>query len=353
MAAVAQHDLARKVIVWQKKFGRHGLPWQNTTDAYRIWLSEIMLQQTQVAAVINYYQKFLTGFPTIEALANAPIDSVLAHWAGLGYYTRARNLHRCAQLVCERHGGIFPNDQAALIDLPGIGRSTAAAILAFAYGTSTPILDGNVKRVFCRFFAIEGFPGETKNHNALWLVAEREMPTAGVQAYTQGLMDLGATVCKLRKPECHRCPLNADCAANAKGLQSQLPEPRPKKVVPTKEHWFVLLRNAQGILLQRQPDQGIWGGLYSLPRVEPTENLVDLGQKLADSFGLKPMTLVEGPSFNHAFTHYKLRARVFHAQVSHQQLSARADDAVRFCSPEEIAQLGLPKPISVYIAKLA
>jgi A/G-specific adenine glycosylase len=351
MAASAQHQLASQVIAWQKVSGRHGLPWQNTTDAYRIWLSEIMLQQTQVAAVVPYYQKFLASFPTILDLAQAPIDSVLAHWAGLGYYSRARNLHRCAQLVCERHSGVFPNDLAALIDLPGIGRSTAAAILAFAYGTSTPILDGNVKRVFCRYFGITGFPGETKNHNALWLVAEREMPTIGVQAYTQGLMDLGATLCKLRKPECHRCPLKASCVANANGLQIQLPEPRPKKLMPTKEHWFVLLNNAQGVLLERQPDQGIWGGLYSLPRVDPDDDLAALGQSQALKFGLKPFVLNEGAGFKHAFTHYKLNARVFHAEVSQVNLSVHQNNLPRFYLPTEIAELGLPKPISVYLNK--
>jgi A/G-specific adenine glycosylase len=351
MAPNVEQGLARQVIDWQRVSGRHGLPWQNTTDAYRIWLSEIMLQQTQVAAVIPYYQKFLTSFPTIEHLAQAPVDSVLAHWAGLGYYSRARNLHRCAQLVCERHGGVFPNDQAALIDLPGIGRSTAAAILAFAYGTSTPILDGNVKRVFCRFFGIAGFPGETKNHKALWLVAEREMPSEGVQAYTQGLMDLGATLCKLRKPECHRCPLNARCVANQKGLQSQLPEPRSKKITPTKEHWFVLLTNAQGVLLERQPEQGIWGGLYSLPRVEPSEELTAICQNLAQKFGLKPFTLIEGAPFKHAFTHYKLQARVFHATVSAQRALARDSRSGRFYCAAEIAELGLPKPIAVYLSK--
>jgi A/G-specific adenine glycosylase len=351
MAPSVQHALAREVIAWQLVSGRHGLPWQNTTEAYRIWLSEIMLQQTQVTAVIPYYQKFLTSFPTIQQLAQASIDSVLAHWAGLGYYSRARNLHRCAQLVCERHNGVFPNDQAALIDLPGIGRSTAAAILAFAYGTSTPILDGNVKRVFCRYFGITGFPGETKNHNALWLVAEREMPTEGVQAYTQGLMDLGATLCKLRKPECHRCPLSARCVANAKNLQGQLPEPRPKKLTPTKEHWFVLLKNAQGVLLERQPEQGIWGGLYSLPRIEPCAELSAISQSLELKFGLKPFTLIEGTPFKHAFTHYKLQARVFHASVSAQITAAREGSSARFYLPIEVNQLGLPKPIAVYLGK--
>jgi A/G-specific adenine glycosylase len=351
MARSAQHGLASQVIAWQKVSGRHGLPWQNTSDPYRIWLSEIMLQQTQVAAVIPYYLKFLNSFPTIQSLAQASIDSVLAHWAGLGYYSRARNLHRCAQLVCERHIGVFPNDLAALIDLPGIGRSTAAAILAFAYGTSTPILDGNVKRVFCRFFGITGFPGETKNHNALWLVAEREMPPEGVQAYTQGLMDLGATLCKQRNPECQRCPLQASCVANAEGLQGQLPEPRPKKLTPTKEHWFVLLKNAATVLLERQPDQGIWGGLYSLPRVEPTNDLIALGESVRLKFGLEPLALIETAPFKHAFTHYKLHARVFQAEVSEQRQLVKDGSAARFYSPIEIASLGLPKPISVYLAK--
>ncbi len=344
--------LAQQVIAWQRIAGRHGLPWQNTSDPYRIWLSEIMLQQTQVAAVISYYQKFLLSFPTIHDLAEAPIDSVLAHWAGLGYYSRARNLHRCAQLVCERHNGIFPNDQAALIDLPGIGRSTAAAVLAFAYGAATPILDGNVKRVFCRYFGITGFPGETKNHQHLWTIAEREMPTMDVQAYTQGLMDLGATLCKLRKPECGRCPVQESCVANAKGLQSQLPEPRPKKLIPTKEHWFLLLRFGDKVLLQRQPDHGIWGGLYSLPRIEQVDDLTQLPALVETELAVQIGELVEGPSFAHAFSHYKLNARIFVAQSRPIPNVLRDITAPQFYDPSQIESLGLPKPISTYLNRL-
>ena len=203
------------IIAWQRQYGRHALPWQNTRDAYRIWLSEIMLQQTQVAAVIPYYQKFLVSFPTVEALARASSEQVMGHWSGLGYYTRARNLHACAKRVVAEYGGRFPDDPAALADLPGIGRSTAAAIAAFSYGTRAAILDGNVKRVFCRVFGVEGFPGTRLVEKNLWVQAEKLLPgpdrTTDLPAYTQGLMDLGATLCTRNNPDCARCPLAHRC----------------------------------------------------------------------------------------------------------------------------------------------
>src|ERR1700739_3432699 len=224
---------APRLITWQREHGRHDLPWQNTRDPYRVWLSEIMLQQTQVSTVIPYYARFLERFPDVAALAAAPLDDVMTLWAGLGYYSRARNLHRCAQAVVEARGGAFPSSVEALAELPGIGRSTAAAIASFAFGARATILDGNVKRVLARVFGGEGFPGEKKVENVMWLLAESLLPVNAtdddISAYTQGLMDFGATLCARGKPDCLRCPFAVDCVANVTGGQAELPEACPRK----------------------------------------------------------------------------------------------------------------------------
>lgn len=263
---------APTLIAWQRKHGRHDLPWQNTRDPYRIWLSEIMLQQTQVSTVVPYYVRFLERYPDVAALAAAPIDDVMALWAGLGYYSRARNLHRCAQAVVERHGGAFPASPEALAELPGIGRSTAAAIASFAFGARATILDGNVKRVLARVFGVEGFPGDKRIENEMWALAEALLPDAAeptdVTAYTQGLMDLGATLCVRGKPECGRCPFAGECVAQRSGRQRELPAARPKKAVPTRRTWMLVLRDGDAVLLQRRPPAGIWGGLWSLPEAD-------------------------------------------------------------------------------------
>ncbi|HZX26470.1 MAG TPA: A/G-specific adenine glycosylase, partial [Telluria sp.] len=228
----ADPEFSAAVIAWQRAHGRHTLPWQNTRDAYRVWLSEIMLQQTQVAAVLGYYARFLERFPDVFELARAPSEDVMAHWSGLGYYTRARNLHACAKRVVEEYGGVFPADPALLAQLPGIGRSTAAAIAAFSYGARAAILDGNVKRVFARVFGIDAYPGEKKVEDALWARAEALLPADGIESYTQGLMDLGATLCTRGTPACERCPLAQRCVALATGRTAELPVRKPKKAVP-------------------------------------------------------------------------------------------------------------------------
>ena len=225
---------AKNLIVWQKQQGRHDLPWQGGRDAYRVWLSEIMLQQTQVTTVIPYYRRFLESFPEVTALAQAPLNTVLEHWAGLGYYARARNLHRCAQLVSDEYGGQFPQTPEALAGLPGIGRSTAAAIAVFAFGARAAILDGNVKRVLARCFGIEGFPGAAPVERSLWALAETLLPEQEIEAYTQGLMDLGASLCARNKPQCAVCPQQALCVACREGRQGELPLRRPTKVLPER-----------------------------------------------------------------------------------------------------------------------
>jgi len=231
-------DFALRIIAWQKQHGRHDLPWQNTHNPYAIWVSEIMLQQTQVAAVIGYYQRFMTRFPTIQSLAAAEQEEVMQYWSGLGYYSRARNLHHAAQTIVDEFAGEFPQDFTAMQSLSGIGRSTAAAIAAFAFNQVHTILDGNVKRVLARHFAIEGWPSAPKIEKAMWVLAESLLPNAGMVAYTQGLMDLGATLCTRSKPTCNACPLNTSCLAYAQHRVHLLPTPKPKKNQPAKVHHY-------------------------------------------------------------------------------------------------------------------
>ncbi|SAL27124.1 A/G-specific adenine glycosylase [Caballeronia peredens] len=302
---LALTDFSARLIAWQRIHGRHDLPWQNTRDAYRIWLSEIMLQQTQVSTVIPYYARFLERFPTVTALADAPIDDVMALWAGLGYYSRARNLHRCAQVVAHEHGGAFPQTVDELAELPGIGRSTAAAIASFAFAARATILDGNVKRVLARVFGVEGFPGEKRVENAMWTLAESLLPDAAnkdeVTAYTQGLMDLGATLCVRGKPDCARCPFSPDCVARVEGRQRELPAARPKKAVPTRKTWMLVLTDGDSILLEKRPPTGIWGGLWSLPEAADEAALAAVAHSLGGGEPLQRLA-----PLSHTFTHFRL-----------------------------------------------
>jgi A/G-specific adenine glycosylase len=261
-------DFAERVVAWQRRYGRHGLPWQGTRDPYRIWLSEIMLQQTQVSTVLRYYGRFLERFATVADLANAGVEEVLALWSGLGYYSRARNLHACAQAVLARHGGRFPTDAAVLESLPGIGRSTAAAIAAFSAGQRVAILDGNVKRVLARHRAFGQDVATPAGLRALWDLAQTLLPSgAGIQAYTQGLMDLGATVCVRSRPQCGHCPVQADCMAHAQGRPQDFPvkSRRMKRGVRSSVLLMALRPGMPQVLLQRRPPSGIWGGLWTLP----------------------------------------------------------------------------------------
>jgi A/G-specific adenine glycosylase len=296
-----------RLIAWHKRHGRHDLPWQGTANAYSIWLSEIMLQQTQVTTVIPYYEKFLKKFPTVEALAEAPLDAVLALWSGLGYYSRARNLHQAAQHIVERHGGRMPNDPELVQALPGIGRSTAAAICVFAYGGRHAILDGNVKRVLSRYCGVQGYPGEAKVQAALWRKAESLLPAGNnsardIVAYTQGLMDLGAGVCARRNPQCASCPLHADCVAHLRGLTDSLPGTKPRAALPQRATVMLLMRNAGEILLEKRVASGIWGGLWSLPEVSGVGEI----SAAAKRYGVSVLTRAALPGIAHGFTHFKL-----------------------------------------------
>jgi A/G-specific adenine glycosylase len=258
-------SLAGRVVAWQRTHGRHGLPWQGTRDPYRVWLSEVMLQQTQVATVRAYYPRFLARFPDVQALAAAPLDEVLALWSGLGYYSRARHLHHCAQVVVAAHGGAFPRDAATLATLPGIGRSTAAAIAAFCFGARAAILDGNVKRVLTRALGVGDDLAVAAHEKALWARAEALLPAREVEAYTQGLMDLGATVCLARRPLCPACPLGGDCVAAAEGRPEAYPVKSRRLRRGRRTSGLLWLQRHDALWLVQRPSRGVWAGLWSLP----------------------------------------------------------------------------------------
>jgi len=337
-----------RLLAWHKRHGRHDLPWQGTRDAYRIWVAEIMLQQTQVAAVIPYYRRFLERFPDIATLAGAPQDEVLRLWSGLGYYSRARNLQRAAQLLAERHGGAFPRALEKIEALPGIGRSTAAAIAAFAYGTRAPILDGNVKRVLARHFAVAGFPGEKFVENRLWQLAEEQLPARAAGRYTQAMMDLGATLCTRAKPRCTDCPLAQSCRALALGRVKDFPAPRPLRPVPTRTTHMLLLVRAGQVLLEKRPPSGIWGGLWSLPELADAARArahcrANYGCSIAAPQPLAPLA--------HGFTHFKLQIQPLLCRVEKLAPAAREAGQI-WLTLEEAHGAAIPVPVRKLIERL-
>lgn len=330
------HDeFSHRLLAWHRHHGRHDLPWQNTRDPYRIWLSEIMLQQTQVSTVIPYYTRFLARFPDIATLAAAAPEAVLALWAGLGYYARARNLHRCARVLRDEHGGAFPTRAADIATLPGIGRSTAAAIAAFAFGERAAILDGNVKRVLCRAFGIEGFPGKPAVERELWALAESLLPATGIEAYTQGIMDLGATRCTRARPDCANCPLHDHCVAARHGRQAALPSARPTPPPPERVADYALFVAEGHVLLERRPPAGIWGGLLCLPEGEP--------RTLARALNLEIQGADPLPPLRHAFTHFRLTLKPWLCRVACRP--ARTEARHVWLPLAEAADAGLPAPI--------
>jgi A/G-specific adenine glycosylase len=341
---------ARTLIEWQATHGRNDLPWQKNREPYGVWLSEIMLQQTQVDTVIPYYLRFLQRFPNVGALAAAPLDDVLALWSGLGYYARARNLHRAAQLVVSEHGGVFPHDAATLVTLPGIGRSTAAAIASFCHGEPVAILDGNVKRVLARHFGIEGFPGERAIEQSMWALAESLLPAKGIEVYPQAIMDLGATVCTRSRPLCMHCPVTESCVARAQGRQTELPTPKPRKAVPQRESAVLVLRAEGRVLLEQRPASGIWGGLFSLPELAADEAPTDLLLRrlgLPYSGSANPM-----PPLRHAFTHFGLTIQPWLVELP-QMPGALNDTSLCWAELGKLEGVGLPAPIRRILASLA
>jgi A/G-specific adenine glycosylase len=345
--AAAPASFADRLIAWQASHGRHDLPWQNTADPYRVWLSEIMLQQTQVSAVVPYYRRFLTHFPDLAALAAAPVEAVMAQWSGLGYYARARNLHACAKAVAARHGGRWPLDPAAIAALPGIGRSTANAIAVFCFGARVPILDGNVKRLLCRHAGIDGFPGVPEVERRLWRLAEALLPERAVDSYIQAQMDLGAAVCNRGRPRCAACPVAGDCVARIEGRTAVLPAPRPRRTQPERHLVMLVLRWRECILLQPRPPSGIWGGLWSLPEIavgaDPASAVSRLGCRLEAATPLSPI--------HHAFTHFRLRIVPLLCRVTPSP-AAVASPAGHWLNRAELAGAPLPAPIRRLLATI-
>jgi A/G-specific adenine glycosylase len=294
-------EFGRRVLEWFDAHGRKQLPWKENPTPYQVWVSEIMLQQTQVATVIPYYRRFIERFPDIPALADADLDEVLRLWAGLGYYARARHLHQAARVLRDRHGGRMPLDIAVVRGLPGIGRSTAGAILALSAGQRHPILDGNVKRLLARFAAVEGWPGQSRVQAMLWDLAERHLPAERVADYTQAMMDLGALVCTPRRPRCDACPLAEGCVARARRREMAYPAPKPKRDLPVRASRMLLLRSADGaVLLERRPPVGIWGGLWSFPECPLEADVVDwCRERLGLTVVIEPPWGVLRNSFSH------------------------------------------------------
>jgi A/G-specific adenine glycosylase len=304
---------AARLLSWFDVHGRHDLPWQQPREPYRVWLAEVMLQQTQVATVIPYFERFVARFPDARSLATATLDEVLALWAGLGYYARARNLHRCAQQVMAAHGGTFPRTVEGLLALPGIGRSTAGAILAQAHGQRLPILDGNVRRVLARHAAVDGWPGTPAVQKKLWALSEQWLPQERLADYTQAIMDLGATVCTARKPACGICPLRADCRARLDGRVAELPAARPRRERPQRRTHMLLIENTAGeVLLERRAPAGLWGGLWCLPMVDAE---ADWREAVRARFALVPGMATPLPVLRHGFTHFDLDILPLHLPV--------------------------------------
>jgi A/G-specific adenine glycosylase len=347
-------SFANRLLRWFDRHGRKDLPWQQALDngqrdAYRVWLSEVMLQQTQVATVVGYFDRFVGALPTLEALAAAHEDTVLALWSGLGYYRRARFLHRAAQLCVERHGGELPRDFDALNALPGIGRSTAGAILAQAHGLRFPILDGNVKRVLARYHGIHGHPGESAVEKQLWQHAEAHTPGTRVADYTQAIMDLGATVCTRARPRCDACPLATDCIAHRDDLTAALPGRKPARSIPTRATVMLILRDASHrVLLERRGPQGVWSGLWSLPEASDPNEAWQVARQHAhidDAQALAP--------FTHVFSHYRLAIEPLLFDRATAARGVADNPHWRWCSVDELDALGLPAPVRSLLLQIS
>jgi A/G-specific adenine glycosylase len=342
---------ARRLLAWFDLHGRKDLPWQQPRDPYRVWISEIMLQQTQVATVIPYFNRFMGRFPSLEALAEASIDEVLHHWSGLGYYARARNLHRCAQSLQQEHRGCFPEGQSELEALPGIGRSTAGAIRSLGHGRPAAILDGNVKRVLARCFAIEGWPGRTAVMKRLWSFSEALTPGQRCADYNQAMMDLGALVCSRTLPACSTCPLAAGCQAYAQGNPNAYPGRKPKKRAPVKSTRMVILSDRQGrVLLQRRPPSGVWGGLWSLPECPP-ETAVE--QWCRDQIGCEIGSQQPLPVRRHTFSHFHLDIEPIRAPIKNPSRRVMDGDEWVWYNLKRPDNRGLAAPIERILRELA
>ncbi len=339
-----------RLLGWFDQYGRTHLPWQQDRSPYRVWVSEIMLQQTQVATVIGYFERFMQRFPDVASLAAADQDEVLHLWTGLGYYARARNLHRAARCVIHEHGGEFPVESVeALSALPGIGRSTAGAIIAQATNKRAPILDGNVKRLLTRLHGVEGWPGRSEVERRLWQLAEHYTPHWRCADFTQAMMDMGATLCTRRRPSCLLCPFEADCVAHARGEEHRFPESKPKKEKPVRQTWMLMLRDDDGrVLLEQRPSSGLWGGLWGMPQFDDSEALTAwLAREM-------PGSVVQGQwqGFSHGFTHFRLEITPVQAHLP-EQGNARAVEGRRWYDPDHPDSIGLAAPVKALLESLS
>ena len=338
------------VLKWFDHSGRKHLPWQKNVTPYRVWLSEIMLQQTQVSTVIPYFEKFTTRFPDISSLASSPIDDVLSLWTGLGYYSRARNLHRTAKIISDEYYEQFPDNIDELIKLPGIGRSTAAAIISIAYNKKAAILDGNVKRVLARYHAVDGWPGDNAVAKILWQHAEEHTPAKRAGDYTQAMMDIGATVCTRTKPRCDTCPLHVQCTAYRQDSVALYPGRRDKKILPVKAVQMLMIRNPSGeVLLQQRPPTGLWGGLWCLPEIELSDNIATSCKTLCRQTSFKQEIW---PSWRHSFSHYHLDITPVLVKLDNMP-SAVAESGGRWVDPMQSHTLGMPAPLVRLLSQLA
>ncbi|MFI4938542.1 MAG: A/G-specific adenine glycosylase [Candidatus Berkiellales bacterium] len=343
---LSKNWFAKQLLNWYSTEGRHDLPWKKPISAYRIWVSEIMLQQTQVSTVIPYFARFMKAFPTIKKLADAPLNQVLHYWSGLGYYARARNLHQTAQIVATKYQKKFPQNGEDLQALPGIGRSTAGAILAQAFDIFAPILDGNVKRVLCRFHCIEGNSQQKEVEQTLWEIAEKYTPTTAVADYTQAIMDLGATCCTRSTPNCQACPLKTRCLAFSRNAVQEYPHKKVKTTLPHREITMLLARHQDAILLYQRPLQGIWAGLWSLPEFN---NSKELKQFLREHLPLKKTTLKELTPLIHTFTHFRLKIQPILLHLNQKKSTALNKLGLTWVNAHGLTQRGLPAPIKKLI----
>ena len=332
-----------RLLAWFRQHGRHDLPWQLKRTPYRVWVSEIMLQQTQVVNVIPYFNRFIESFPDVETLANANQDDVLHHWTGLGYYARARNLRKAAKVIIEQNAGRLPSNLDGLINLPGIGRSTAGAILSLASDQRHPILDGNVKRVLSRYHGVEGWPGKKEVETTLWSYAEQHTPDEFISSYTQAIMDLGATLCTRRKPDCLHCPLSDDCFALKSSRQHDFPGSKPKSTKLKRETVFAIIENSRGqILLEQRPASGIWGGLWCFPEFSTDQTIES---SVVEKYGYKIKNTIEYKSFKHTFTHFHLLIKPVHIKLKGQTNSINDAKLSTWLDLDADQQLGFPAPV--------
>lgn len=343
-------NFSDQLLSWFEHSGRKDFPWQQQPSPYHVWLSEIMLQQTQVSTVIDYYLRFTQQYNDVESLAQAPVDDVLALWTGLGYYARARNLHKTAIIINNEYNGEFPKNLESLIALPGIGRSTAGAIMTLAYHQTYPILDGNVKRVLARFYAIEGWTGKKEIENKLWQYAEQLLPKSRIANYIQAQMDLGATICTRSKPKCDICPLQTDCDAFQHDIPQNYPAPKPKKIIPTRQtNWLIAQIKTGEVLLERRPNHGVWGGLWSFPETDSIDNI---GDECKNKLSIKKSNITVQPYIRHVFSHFKLDIYPYIIQCKIDTNNISENKSLTWYKISDALLIGLPAPVKLFLEQL-